>query len=109
MLSRDDIAFYETHGYLMVEDVISAAMLDEMRRVTYDLIDRSRNVTESDEIYDLDRGHGPETPRLTRIKLPTRVHERSDRVPRSTRVGTTTSLSSCQRSTPRLGASPVSS
>ncbi|MCB2055699.1 MAG: phytanoyl-CoA dioxygenase family protein [Geminicoccaceae bacterium] len=86
MLSRDDIAFYETHGYLMVEDVISAAMLDEMRRVTYDLIDRSRNVTESDEIYDLDRGHGPETPRLTRIKLPTRVHEIFDRALRHSGV-----------------------
>jgi hypothetical protein len=40
-----------------------------LREITYRLIDGSRAVTESNDIYDLDKGHTPENPRLTRVKL----------------------------------------
>ncbi|MEM9682072.1 MAG: phytanoyl-CoA dioxygenase family protein [Pseudomonadota bacterium] len=74
MLSPDQIEFYRNNGYLMVEDAVSPAQLNELRAVTYDLIEKSRPVTESNDIYDLDEGHSPETPRLTRIKLPHKQH-----------------------------------
>ena len=70
MLSDEQRRAYDRDGYLMVEDAVSADQLAELRRIAHDLIDRSRTVTASDEVYDLDAGHGPETPRLTRIKLP---------------------------------------
>ena len=74
MLSADDVAFYRENGYLMVEDAVTPAQLDAMRKVTYDLIDRSRGVTESDDVFDLDEGHTADNPRLTRIKLPHKQH-----------------------------------
>ncbi len=74
MLSADEVAFYRANGYLMVENAVTPAQLDALRRVTYDLIDRSRSVTESDEVFDLDDGHSADRPRLTRIKLPHKQH-----------------------------------
>lgn len=70
MLNADEIAFYRENGYLMVEDAVSAEQLARLREITYALIEKSRAVTESDDVYDLDEGHSAAAPRLTRIKLP---------------------------------------
>ncbi|MEO9903959.1 phytanoyl-CoA dioxygenase family protein [Nisaea sp.] len=70
MLAADDIAFYRENGYLMVEDAVSAEQLARLREITYALIEKSRAVSESDDVYDLDNGHSADAPRLTRIKLP---------------------------------------
>ncbi len=74
MLSDAQKAFYATNGYVMVEDVVTLDQLTRMQDVTAALIDASRSVTASDDVYDLDRGHGPDSPRLTRIKLPHKRH-----------------------------------
>ena len=73
MLNPDQIAFYEEHGYLVIEGAVTGERLETLQAVTADLIERSREVAESDDVYDLDAGHSPQAPRLTRIKLP---HER---------------------------------
>lgn len=70
MLSAADKQFYDTDGYLMVEDAISAEQLETLRRLTYDFIEESRGVTASDDRFDLDEGHSAATPRLTRVKVP---------------------------------------
>jgi ectoine hydroxylase-related dioxygenase (phytanoyl-CoA dioxygenase family) len=74
MLTSAAIASYRENGYLLVEQAVEPALLDELRRVTAALIDASRAVTVSDEIYDLDEGHSAARPRLTRIKLPHKRH-----------------------------------
>ncbi len=74
MLSPAQTEFYFENGYLLVEDVLSPQQLRKMQEITYDFIERSRSVTRSDEIYDLDEGHSDRTPRLTRIKLPHKQH-----------------------------------
>ena len=86
MLTAEQIEFYRENGYLMVEDVVDTVLLDEMRAVTGELIEASRSVSESDEVYDLDIDHGPDAPRLTRIKLPTKVHPVFDRGLRESRI-----------------------
>ncbi|WGW05706.1 phytanoyl-CoA dioxygenase family protein [Tropicibacter oceani] len=70
MLSQTDKDFYDENGYLMVEDVVTPDQLARLQDITHRLIEDSRQVSESDERYDLDKGHGPDSPRLTRIKLP---------------------------------------
>ncbi len=70
MLSRSDIEFYHENGYLLVENAITPEQLDAMRQTTYALIDQSRQVSVSDHRFDLDQGHSPDNPRLTRIKQP---------------------------------------
>jgi ectoine hydroxylase-related dioxygenase (phytanoyl-CoA dioxygenase family) len=85
-LSADDLTFYRENGYLMIENAVSDEHLEALRRVTYDFIEQSRQVTDSNDIFDLDEGHGPATPRLTRIKLPHKQHPIYDTVLRSARM-----------------------
>ena len=70
MLSREQLEFYHEHGYLLVENVLSDVELKTLQTITYDLIEKSKDITESNDAYDLDEGHSRHTPRLTRIKLP---------------------------------------
>jgi len=70
MLSAVQKAFYAENGYLLVEDVVNGAQLKKLQDITYGLIDESRKVSESNERFDLDKGHSAAAPRLTRIKLP---------------------------------------
>ncbi|MHA6262568.1 phytanoyl-CoA dioxygenase family protein [Arenibacterium sp. CAU 1754] len=70
MLSAAQKRFFDEHGYLMIEDAVTPEQLARLRDITYGLIDASRQVSESDEVYDLDAGHSAAAPRLTRIKLP---------------------------------------
>ncbi|MGD9508702.1 MAG: phytanoyl-CoA dioxygenase family protein [Geminicoccaceae bacterium] len=70
MLNDDQIGFYREQGYLLVEDVIEPALLERLRGATEEMIERSRSVTASDAVYDLDEGHSAAHPKLTRIKAP---------------------------------------
>ncbi|MFY0633896.1 MAG: phytanoyl-CoA dioxygenase family protein [Vannielia sp.] len=70
MLTKEQKEFYEENGYLMVEDVVDPDQLAKMQQITAEMIDEARPLTESDERYDLDKGHTADNPRLTRIKLP---------------------------------------
>ena len=70
MLTSEQKQFYHENGYLMVENVITQEQLGKLQQITYQLIDASKHVSESNDIYDLDDGHSADAPRLTRIKLP---------------------------------------
>jgi ectoine hydroxylase-related dioxygenase (phytanoyl-CoA dioxygenase family) len=74
MLSKEQIEFYRENGYLLVENVVTPEQLARMREITYDFIEKSRAVTVSDGVFDLDEGHSPHSPKLTRIKLPHKQH-----------------------------------
>ncbi|MGJ8605761.1 MAG: phytanoyl-CoA dioxygenase family protein [Marivita sp.] len=70
MLSAEQTQFYDENGYLLVENAVTPDQLDRLRDITTRLIEASREVSESNEVYDLDRGHSADNPRLTRVKLP---------------------------------------
>jgi len=74
MLSKQQIEHFNENGYLLVENAVSPAQLARMRDIAYDFIEKSRAVSVSDDVFDLDDGHSAEAPRLTRIKLPHRQH-----------------------------------
>lgn len=74
MLTPDQVAQYRRDGFLVVPDVLEAAVLDEARRVVDDALEASRSVTASDERYDLEAGHTPEQPLVRRLKNPDRHH-----------------------------------
>ena len=75
MLTVSQKKFYDDEGYLYIEDVISSDQLNNIMKVTNDLINSSRELTESNEIFDLEEGHNFSSPRLTRIKQPHKVNE----------------------------------
>lgn len=75
MLSDDQKRFYEENGYLKVEGAVSPDELAALRAATRDLIEASRSVAAGNDIYEIEDGHSPDSPRLRRIKLPHKRHK----------------------------------
>lgn len=80
MLTQEQTDFYQINGYIVVENVISAKDIAELRRVTDEFVDKSREVTEHTNVFDLEPGHTPESPQLRRIKNPVALHPIYDRM-----------------------------
>jgi ectoine hydroxylase len=57
---------YFEEGYLLLPGVIDPDWLKKLRDATDRLVERSRAVTRSDAIFDLEPGHTADAPRLTR-------------------------------------------
>jgi len=82
VLSPEQIERYREDGCLLIEKLLDDETLAGLRHVTDDFVERSRAVTASDEVYDLDPSHGSDTPCLRRIKDPTIRHPAYDAVMR---------------------------
>ena len=74
MLTAEQIETFNTDGYLSVDSVLSPEELDDLRRVTGEFVEQSRNVTENDATFDLEPGHTAESPQLRRIIRPVSKH-----------------------------------
>ena len=74
MLTVEQVETFNTDGYLSVDSVLSPEELDELRRVTDEFVEQSRNVTENDATFDLEPGHTAESPQLRRIIRPVSKH-----------------------------------
>jgi ectoine hydroxylase-related dioxygenase (phytanoyl-CoA dioxygenase family) len=86
MLTDSQVAAYRRDGFIVVENVLSPAEVDALRRATDAIVAGARAVTTHDEVYDLEPSHTPQEPRVRRIKAPHRVHEVYDRVMRHERI-----------------------
>ena len=67
--------FYFDNGYLLLEEAISQEWLTRLRNTTDEMVDKSRNITESDATWDLEVDHSYENPRLRRLTSPNDEHE----------------------------------
>ncbi|WP_088921325.1 phytanoyl-CoA dioxygenase family protein [Granulosicoccus antarcticus] len=65
---------YERDGFILVEDAVPPNVLSHLQSVTRDLVEQSRSVTQNNDVYDLDKGHSKDNPRINRIKTPHNVH-----------------------------------
>ena len=74
MVTVEQVETFNTDGYLSVDSVLSREELDELRRVTDEFVEQSRNVTENDATFDLEPGHTAESPQLRRIIRPVSKH-----------------------------------
>ncbi len=70
MLSPTQIEFYRTNGYLGVEGVYSDEEVTALRAATDEWVERSREVTDNDDVFDLEPGHTADGPKLRRLKMP---------------------------------------
>src|SRR3984957_8546281 len=70
MLSTSQIEFYRENGYVVVPDVIGPDVLAKARAKLAELIEKSRDISASDAVYDLEDAHTPRNPRVRRIKDP---------------------------------------
>ena len=70
MLGQKEIEFYHQNGYLSINNVIPDDILTELRQVTDEFVEKSRRVIEHNDVFDLEPGHTPDSPRVRRIKHP---------------------------------------
>jgi ectoine hydroxylase len=73
-LTEEQVQSYRRDGYVAVPRVIDAPRLAELRAVTDEFVERSRAVTRSDALFDLDPRHSAARPVLRRIKNPADNH-----------------------------------
>ncbi|MBT4703215.1 MAG: phytanoyl-CoA dioxygenase family protein [Rhodospirillaceae bacterium] len=71
-LSKSQIEQYHEEGYTVVEGALSADRLAETLRLTDEIIDAARGLTDDDDRYDLEESHTPDDPRVRRLKSPFR-------------------------------------
>ena len=74
VLSQAQRESYFEHGYVLVEGAIPMDWIERLRAAIGELLDRSRDYTESDSVYDLEPGHTADSPRLRRITNPSWQH-----------------------------------
>ena len=70
VLSQSQRESYFENGYLLVESFIEQDWLDMLRAAIDAQVERSRAVTTSDAVFDLEPGHSAEAPRLRRVSSP---------------------------------------
>lgn len=74
VLTQSQREFYFREGYILVEKAIGDDWIRRLRAATEELVERSRKVTKSDKIFDLEPMHRPDAPRLRRVSNPVEHH-----------------------------------
>ena len=80
MLTQLEIDTYNELGYIGVQNVLTSEEVQELRAVTDNLVEESRKITVSDEVFDLEPEHTPDSPKVRRIKSPISVHPIFDQI-----------------------------
>jgi phytanoyl-CoA hydroxylase len=86
MISDQDVRAYQRDGVIVVPEVLGADRLTAVRMVIADLVAASAGTTAHTDVYDLEPGHSPESPRVRRIKTPHKVNKLFDDIVRSAPV-----------------------
>lgn len=74
VLTQKQRESYFENGYILLERIIPDDWIETLRSTTEEMVDRSRKIAESDEVWDLDKGHSAEEPRLRRLSSPNDHH-----------------------------------
>ncbi|MBM3459026.1 MAG: phytanoyl-CoA dioxygenase family protein [Armatimonadetes bacterium] len=86
MLTQNQIEMYQQSGFLAIEGVFSPDLMARVREVVEQFVEQSRTVTDHTDVYDLEPGHSPETPRVRRLKNTITIHPVFEEVARSDRL-----------------------
>lgn len=70
VISERDVASYRETGYLVVQNVVDAPALARIRAFIAATVAKAKDVTQHNEVYDLEPSHTPQNPRVRRIKTP---------------------------------------
>lgn len=86
MISTDDVRAYQRDGVIMVPEVLGKETLAQLRSVLVELVAAAAETTVHTDVYDLEPGHSPSSPRVRRIKTPHKVHPLFNEIVRSPAV-----------------------
>ena len=67
VLTQKQREFYFENGYLLLEKFLPDRWIERLRAATDQMVDKSRSITKSDAVWDLDKGHTAASPRLRRL------------------------------------------
>lgn len=73
-LSDAQVLDYEEQGFLGLESFVRGEWLSKLRDVTRQMIEESREVTETNDKFDVEPDHTPDNPRLRRLMMPQDQH-----------------------------------
>ena len=74
-LTTEQVEFYEREGYLVLENRVPMAIIEDIRAEIERFQTEARGMTSSNDRIDLEDSHTPDSPRVRRIKFP---HQISD-------------------------------
>jgi ectoine hydroxylase-related dioxygenase (phytanoyl-CoA dioxygenase family) len=74
VLTQAQREHYFREGYILLEKIIGDEWIRKLCAATEELVERSRKVTKSDTIFDLEPAHRPDAPRLRRVSNPVEHH-----------------------------------
>jgi ectoine hydroxylase len=74
ILTPDERMHYFEHGYLLLKSAAGGDWLARLQFAMRELVERSRAMSQSDSVFDLESGHAPQSPRLRRIVNPSMHH-----------------------------------
>ena len=67
VLTQKQREFYFENGYILLEKFLPDSWVERLRAATEQMVDKSRSVTKSDAVWDVDKGHTRDNPRLRRL------------------------------------------
>jgi hypothetical protein len=74
VLSQKQRESYFENGYILLEKAIPWDAVERLRATTNEMVNRSRSITKSDAVWDLENGHSAARPRLRRLSCPCDHH-----------------------------------
>jgi ectoine hydroxylase-related dioxygenase (phytanoyl-CoA dioxygenase family) len=83
MISQRDVETYRRDGVIVVPEVLDGAMLGRLRQVVAEVVAGAAEISEHNDVYDLEPSHTRENPRVRRIKTPHKVHPIFNEIVRS--------------------------
>src|SRR5687767_4636140 len=73
MLTASDVQFYKDTGYVMKQEFFDRETIAELGRACDALCQKARDLTENDNLYDLEDSHTRDDVRVRRLKKPTEM------------------------------------
>ena len=75
VLTQEQREHYFEYGYVGVKDIVPSDTLHLIKQVTNEFVNKSREVLESNSVFDIGAGHSHENPVLRRLKSPDENHK----------------------------------
>jgi ectoine hydroxylase-related dioxygenase (phytanoyl-CoA dioxygenase family) len=70
MLTQQQKTQYQEQGWLVVPDLLNDIMRQKMKDALAQWVEQSRQISDHNQLFDLERGHSAADPRVRRIKQP---------------------------------------
>ena len=74
VLTRKQQEDYFANGYLLLPAIIPMETIERLRKVTDEMVEKTRVLRKSNDVWDLENGHSPEKPKLRRLSSPCDHH-----------------------------------